>query len=90
MSSLTSGELSLGSVGKIQLTGKKMAKTTIDEDIPTHYFSTHEGHSPSNTSDRNHGPLTQSRTKKVQEQVNLFLAKINYDIFKNVILPKIL
>ena len=60
-----------------------------DEDIPTPYVRSHEDHSPANTSDRNHGPLTQSRAKKIQQQVNLFLAKLNIEIFKNVILPKI-
>jgi hypothetical protein len=52
-----------------------------DEEIPTM-------HAISSLKDTNQGPLTRSRTKKLQEQVKSFLAEINFDIFKNVILPK--
>jgi len=44
--------------------------------------------SPFNTSDRNYRPLTRSRAKKIQEQMNLFLVETNFDIFDNVILSK--
>jgi len=60
-----------------------------DEDILARYVRSHEDHSPANINDRNNGPLTQSHAKEIQEQVNLFLAKLNLEIFKNVILPKI-
>jgi len=36
-----------------------------DEDILARYVRSHEDHSPANTSDHNHGPLTQSRAKKI-------------------------
>jgi predicted HNH restriction endonuclease len=45
-------------------------------------------HSPSNIKDTNQGPLTRSRAKKLQEQVNSFLTYYNFIISKNVILPK--
>lgn len=64
-----------------------------DEDIPAHSLQSHEiheNHSSSNTNVRNHESLTRRRAKKIQEQVNSFLAEINFDIFKNIILPKIL
>jgi hypothetical protein len=44
--------------------------------------------STSNIKDTNQGPLTRSRTRKLQEQVNLFLTDYNFNISKNVILPK--
>ena len=47
-----------------------------------------EENSLSSTSDYIHGPPTGSRAKNIQEQVNLFLAEINFDIFENVVLPK--
>jgi hypothetical protein len=34
------------------------------------------------------GPITHSHTKKLQQKVNSILAKINFNIFENVILPK--
>jgi hypothetical protein len=34
------------------------------------------------------GPITRSRVKKLQQEVNSFLAKINLKIYENVILPK--
>jgi hypothetical protein len=36
----------------------------------------------------NQGPITQSRAKKLQQEVNSLLAEINFNIFENVILPK--
>jgi len=41
-----------------------------DEDIPACYVPSYEDHSSPNTSERSHGPPTQSRAKKIQEQVN--------------------
>ena len=52
-----------------------------DEDIPT----VHASLSPKDT---NQGPLTRSRAKKLQEQVNSFLTDFNFNTSKNVILPK--
>jgi hypothetical protein len=34
------------------------------------------------------GPITRSRAKKLQQKVNSILAKINFNISENVILPK--
>ena len=34
------------------------------------------------------GPVTRSRAKLLQKEVNSLLAEINFDIFENVILPK--
>ena len=34
------------------------------------------------------GPITRSRAKLLQKEVNSLLAEINFDIFENVILPK--
>ena len=59
-----------------------------DEDISARYVPSYEDHSPFNTSDRNYRPLTRSRAKKIQEQMNLFLVETNFDIFDNVILSK--
>jgi hypothetical protein len=59
-----------------------------DEDIPTVHASSSINHPPSNIKDANQGPLTRSRAKKLQEQVNLFLTDYNFNISKNVILPK--
>jgi hypothetical protein len=36
----------------------------------------------------NHGPLTRSHAKKLQQQVTSFLAKFDNNITENVILPK--
>jgi hypothetical protein len=36
----------------------------------------------------NQGPITRSRAKKLQQEVNSLLAVINFNIFENVILPK--
>jgi hypothetical protein len=36
----------------------------------------------------NHGPITRSRAKKLQHEVNFLLAEINFNISENVILPK--
>jgi hypothetical protein len=44
--------------------------------------------STSNIKYTNQGPLTRSRAKKLQEQVNSFLTDYNFNISKNVILPK--
>jgi hypothetical protein len=59
-----------------------------DEDIPTIHASSSISHSPSNIKDTNQGPLTRSRAKKLQEQVNSFLTDYNFNTSKNVILPK--
>jgi hypothetical protein len=34
-------------------------------------------------------PITRSRAKKLQQEVNYFLAEINFKIYDNVILPKV-
>jgi hypothetical protein len=36
----------------------------------------------------NQGPITRSRAKKLQQEVNSLLAEINFNIFENVILTK--
>jgi hypothetical protein len=36
----------------------------------------------------NIGPITHSRSKKLQQQVTSLLAEINFNIFENFILPK--
>ena len=59
-----------------------------DEDISTVHASSSINHPPSNTKDTNEGPLTRSRAKKLQEQVNSFLTDYNFNTSKNVILPK--
>jgi hypothetical protein len=45
-------------------------------------------HATSSPKDTNQGPLTRSRAKKLQEQVKSFLTNYNFNISKNVILPK--
>jgi hypothetical protein len=45
-------------------------------------------HPPSNIKKTNLGLLTRSRAKKLQEQVNSFLTDYNFNISKNVILPR--
>jgi hypothetical protein len=59
-----------------------------DEDIPTVHGSSSISHPPSNIKDTNQGPLTRSRAKKLQEQVNSFLTNYNFNTSKNDILPK--
>jgi hypothetical protein len=59
-----------------------------DEDISTVHASSNINHPPSNIKDTNLGPLTRSRAKKLLEQVNSFLTDYNFNISKNVILPK--
>jgi len=62
--------------------------THVDENIPTVHASSSINHSPSNIKDTNQGPLTRSRAKKLQEQVNSFLTDYNLNTSKNAILPK--
>jgi len=45
-------------------------------------------HSSSRPKDTNQGPLTRSRAKKLQEEVNSFLIDFDFNISKDVILPK--
>jgi hypothetical protein len=45
-------------------------------------------HPPSNIKETNPRPLTRSRAKKLLEQVNSFLTDYNFNISKNVILPR--
>jgi len=59
-----------------------------DDDIPTMHDLSHVNHPPSNLKDTIQEPLTRSRAKKLQEQVNSFLIDINFNISENVILPK--
>jgi hypothetical protein len=48
-----------------------------DEDISAIRASSSDNHSPSNMNITNPGPLTRSRAKKLQEQVNSFLTDLN-------------
>jgi len=59
-----------------------------DEDIPKLHASSSINHPPSNIKDTNQGPLTRSRAKKLQDQVNSFLTDFNFNTSKYVILPK--
>jgi hypothetical protein len=59
-----------------------------DEDISTVHASSSINHPPSNIKDINLGPLIRSHAKKLQEQINSFLTDYNFNISKNVILPK--
>jgi hypothetical protein len=59
-----------------------------DEDIPPVHASSSINQPPSNIKDANQGPLTRSRAKKLQEQVNSCLTDYNFNISKNVMLPK--
>ena len=45
-------------------------------------------HASSSPKDTNQGPLTRSRAKNLQEQVNSFLTDCNFNTSENVILPK--
>jgi hypothetical protein len=36
----------------------------------------------------NQGPITRSRAKKLQQEVNSLLAEINFNIYENAIVPK--
>ena len=45
-------------------------------------------HSSSRPKDTNQGPLTRSRAKKLQEEVNSFLIDFDFNTSKDVILPK--
>lgn len=56
-----------------------------NEDIPTMQATSSINHSLYNIEDTNHGPLTQSHVKKIQEKVNSFLTEIIFSIFENVI-----
>ena len=38
--------------------------------------------------DTNHGPITRSRAKKLQQEVNALLCEIHFNINENYILPK--
>ena len=64
-----------------------MPKLEIGEDILADHVLEHVGHSPSNTNECNHGPLTRSRAKKIQDQVKAFLTGYDFTISKNGILP---
>jgi hypothetical protein len=55
-----------------------------DVDIPR-VTQVDEDNTPIN---RNQGPITRSRAKKLQQEVNSLLAEINFNISENVILPK--
>jgi len=59
-----------------------------DEDIPIVHATSSMNRPSSNIKDTNQGPLTRSRAKKLQEQVNSFLTDYNFNTSKNVILPK--
>ena len=59
-----------------------------DEDIPTVNATSSVKNSPSNIKDTNQGPLTRSRAKKLQEQVNSFLINYAFMTSKDVILSK--
>jgi hypothetical protein len=55
-----------------------------DVDIPR-VTQVDEDNTPINI---NNGPITRSRAKKLQQEVNSLLAEINFNISENVILPK--
>jgi hypothetical protein len=59
-----------------------------DEESPTVHATSSINHPPSNIKDINQGPLTRSHAKKLQEQVNSLMTNYNFNISKNVILPK--
>ena len=59
-----------------------------DEDISTIHASSSVNRSQYNIKDINEGPLTRSRAKKLQHQVNSFLTDYNFNTSKNIILPK--
>ena len=59
----------------------KPANHLFDENIPA-------THARSSLNATHQGPLTRSRAKKLQEQVNSFLSDCNFHTSKNVILPK--
>jgi hypothetical protein len=56
----------------------------LDVDIPR-FTQVDEDNTPINI---NQGPITRSRTKKLQQEVNFLLAEINFNISENVILLK--
>ena len=57
--------------------------------MPTHHMMEHDEHSPCKTSEHKHYTPTRCSAKRKQEQVNLFQTKLEIEIFKDVILPKI-
>jgi hypothetical protein len=56
----------------------------LDVDIPR-VTKVEEDNTPINI---NHGPITRSRAKKLQQEVNSLLGEINFNISENFILPK--
>jgi hypothetical protein len=60
----------------------------VDEDIPD-IVPNHGPAEPSQTPNTPiHGPITQSRANKLQQEVNSLLTKIDYNANENFILPK--
>jgi hypothetical protein len=66
---------------------RRATKDNIDADIPSNRVVTQvdEHNTPINI---NKGPITRSRAKKLQQEVNSLLAEINFNISENFILPK--
>ena len=83
--------------GLAQLFGSKELESRMtrfqegedDEDMPTHHIMEHDEHSPCKTSEHKHYTPTRCSAKRKQEQVNLFQTKLEIEIFKDIILPKI-
>ena len=64
-----------------------------DKDIPTVHATSSVKNSPSNIKNTNQaqvfdGPITRSRAKKLQQEVNALLCEIYFNINENYILPK--
>ena len=66
----------------------ELADIYHDKDIPTVHDTSNVKNLPSNIKDKNQGPLTRRRAKKLQEQVNSFLTDCAFMTSKDVILPK--
>jgi hypothetical protein len=59
-----------------------------DADIPPIHTTQQMNQEQDTSSNLNHGPLTRSRAKKLQEQVTSLLAEFDNIITENIILPK--
>jgi hypothetical protein len=61
---------------------------TGDEDILTMHAPSSVNNSQTNIKDTNQGPVTRSRAKKLQQEVNALLYEFHLNVNKNYILPK--
>jgi hypothetical protein len=59
-----------------------------DVDIPSKHMIQPMNQKQDTSSNMNHGPLTRSYAKKLQQQVTSLLAEFDNNIIENVILPK--